>query len=408
MEFGYIYLILAAVVGFFMAFGVGANDVANAIGTSVGAKALSIRQAIIVAIIFESLGALLAGSTVTDTIRHSVIDSSSLSVNNTVLIFGMISASLSAGIWLITASNLGWPVSTTHSLIGAVIGFGVVAFGFNGVQWGVVGEIVVSWLASPILAGIVSFSLFHAIQKFIFNNNEPLQAAKSIIPFFIFASFTLIIKYTVLPGFVTYGADFSVLTGWLISSFLSLLVSLYVVYKINKISKSAIHQHRLVESYFSALMIFTACTMAFAHGSNDVANATGPVAAVVDAVYDFTVETPFWVTLIGVLGIIFGLTFYGYKIIATIGENITTLTPSRAFAAEISAALVVIFASNIGMPVSTTQTLVGSILGVGLAKGISAINIQVIRNIFFSWIITLPVGALLSVICYLTLTKLFM
>lgn len=411
MEFGVFYLVLAGIIGFIMACGVGANDVANAIGTSVGAKAITIRNAIIIAAIFESLGALLAGGEVTNTIRNQIINPELLQGRGHLLVYGMMASSLSAGSWLIIASYKGWPVSTTHTLIGAILGFGVFAIGPSAVYWYQVLEIFLSWVITPFIAGLIAYILFITIQFTILNRRRPLYHAKRFLPFYVAFAAMVICYSTVTKGLNHLGYDLNMLTevmASIIFGALVLLVSFLLLLKVEiPVDEQIQYDYHQVERYFGVLMIFTACSMAFAHGSNDVANAIGPLAAVVDVVQGTGNVMPIWILLVGASGIVVGLVAYGYKIIATIGESITVLTPSRGFAAEISAAATVMLASAIGLPVSTTQTLIGAILGVGFAGGIGAINLTVVRKIFLSWSVTLPAGALMSVIFFYLMRAVF-
>lgn len=411
-ELGTLYLYLSGIICFVMACGVGANDVANAIGTSVGAKALKIRTAIIIAVIFEAAGAMLAGGEVTNTIRNQIINPDFFMINNEILIYGMMASSLSAGTWLIIASYKGWPVSTTHTLIGAIIGFGGFVIGPEAVIWSKVFDIILSWIVTPILAGFFAYFVFATIQSSILNRKQILKYAKIYLPVYVAISAIILSYSTATKGINHLGYDISQTLEFIVAISFGLgmaLLSYIILYHIDSnVDAALIDQSKQVENYFGVLMIFTACAMAFAHGSNDVANAIGPLSAIVDVVYDTnSAYIPSWILMIGASGIVIGLITYGYKIITTIGNNITTLTPSRGFAAEISAASTVIMASVIGLPVSTTQTLVGAILGVGFAGGISAINLTVVRKIFLSWSITLPAGAILSVVFYYILFVLF-
>ncbi|WP_341937354.1 inorganic phosphate transporter [Marinimicrobium sp. C2-29] len=411
-EYGHILLILACVFGLFMAWGVGANDVANAMGTSVGSRALTIKQAILVAMVFEFLGAYLAGGSVTATVRSGIIDPALLSDTPELLVFGMLSALLAAGTWLLIASILGWPVSTTHSIIGAIIGFAAVGVSVDAVDWDKVTTIVASWVVSPLLAGTVSFWLFRSVQKLILNTEDPFGNAKRYIPLYMFAVGFLIAMVTLLKGLKhvlkesTFSPNF--FESGLISAVIGIVVALIGMRMMRSIKQDeaadAINRFTSVERVFGILMIFTACAMAFAHGSNDVANAVGPLAAVVSVIstesVNSTAAVPAWVLLLGAAGIVIGLATYGWKVIATIGKKITELTPSRGFAAELGAAGTVVLASGTGLPVSTTQTLVGAVLGVGLARGIGALNLRVVGTIFMSWVITLPAGAGLAILFF--------
>ncbi len=410
-EYGNVLLILACVFGVFMAWGVGANDVANAMGTSVGSRALTIKQAICIAMVFEFLGAYLAGGEVTSTIRKGIIDPSFLEGSPELLVYGMLSALLAAGTWLLVASIWGWPVSTTHSIVGAIVGFAAVGISPDAVAWGKVGSIVASWLVSPLLAGIISFGLFRSVQALILNSNNPFQNAKRYIPFYMFAVGFLISMVTMVKGlkyvFTDAGLKINFWESAGISAIAGIMVALLGMFLFRKIKQQDNNEGNRfadVEKIFAVLMIFTACAMAFAHGSNDVANAVGPLAAIYGVIDTGTIAAksvmPSWVLLLGGLGIVAGLATYGYKVIATVGRKITELTPSRGFAAELGAAATVVFASATGLPVSTTHTLVGAILGVGMARGIAALNLKVIGTIFMSWIITLPIGAVLAIIFF--------
>ncbi|MGH1372433.1 MAG: inorganic phosphate transporter [Cellvibrionaceae bacterium] len=409
-EHGQTLLILACIFGVFMAWGVGANDVANAMGTSVGSRALTIKQAILIAMVFEFLGAYLAGGEVTSTIRKGIIDPAMMADTPELLVFGMMSALLAAGTWLLIASILGWPVSTTHSIVGAIVGFAAVGIAFDAVAWAKVGKIVASWVVSPVLAGTISFFLFRSVQKLILNTENPFINAKRFIPLYMFAVGFLMAMVTLLKGlkhvFKDMGLKFSFLENAGIAMLFGLLVMAIGIWMMRKIKDEGNENNRFasVERVFAVLMVFTACAMAFAHGSNDVANAVGPLAAIYGVISTGAVAAktsmPSWILLLGGAGIVVGLATYGWKVIATIGKKITELTPSRGFAAELGAAATVVLASGTGLPISTTHTLVGAVLGVGLARGIGALNLRVIGTIFTSWIITLPAGAGLAILFF--------
>lgn len=411
-EYGHILLILACVFGLFMAWGIGANDVANAMGTSVGSRALTMKQAIVIAMIFEFLGAYLAGGEVTATIRSGIIDPTLLSDTPELLIYGMLASLLAAGTWLLIASILGWPVSTTHSIVGAIIGFAAVGISVDAVDWSSVSSIVSSWVVSPVIAGFFAFWIFRSVQHLILDTEDPFANAKRYIPFYMFAVAFLISMVTMLKGLVHVFKGSGITLSFAQSSLIALGIAIAItgigVYLLSRIDKDnaadAKNRFSSVERVFAILMIFTACAMAFAHGSNDVANAVGPMAAIISIINSGTVNstapvTP-WILLLGGVGIVIGLATYGWKVILTIGKKITELTPSRGFAAEMAAAGTVVLASGTGLPVSTTHTLVGAVLGVGLARGIGALNLRVIGTIFMSWIITLPAGAGLAILFF--------
>ncbi|MCJ8168319.1 inorganic phosphate transporter [Atopomonas sediminilitoris] len=413
-EYGTVLLVLACCFGFFMAWGVGANDVANAMGTSVGSKALTIKQAIIIAMVFEFCGAYLAGGEVTDTVKSGIVDASIIPPD--LLVLGMMSALLAAGTWLLVASMKGWPVSTTHSIIGAVIGFAAVGVSMDAVKWAGIIPIAASWVISPLLSGAVAFVLFLTVQKLIINTDDPFVSAKRFVPFYMFLTGFVVSILTVTKGLKHVGLHLSTMEGLLVAIGVGLAVMFAGMALISRIKIDAEADKKFhfasVEKIFAVLMVFTACAMAFAHGSNDVANAVGPLAAIVGALETggqaaAKSAVPGWVLLLGAVGIVIGLATYGYKVIATIGKEITELTPSRGFTAELATATTVIGASALGLPVSTTHTLVGAVLGVGLARGIAALNLGVVGQIFLSWVITLPVGALLSVVFFTILRTVF-
>jgi inorganic phosphate transporter, PiT family len=409
MEHATLLLILAAVFGLFMAWGIGANDVANAMATSVGSKALTIKSAIIIAAIFEFSGAYLAGGEVTSTIRKGMVDSAMFADTPELLVYGMLSALLAAGVWLLLATRSGLPVSTTHSIVGAIVGFAAVTMGMDAVQWGKVGSIAMSWVISPVLAGTMSYFLYRSVQLLILDSKNPFKNAKHYVPIYIFMTGFIISLVTVFKGLKHLGLDMTRAECYSIAAIIGAVSAIIGVFMIRKIKETPVnvggfHLHS-VELVFGVLMVFTACAMAFAHGSNDVANAIGPVAAVVSIVNSGGVieqksALPSWVLLLGAMGIVAGLVMYGHKVIATVGVGITELTPSRGFCCNLSASTTVVLASGTGLPISTTHTLVGAVLGVGLARGISALNLRMISSIFMSWIITLPAGAILAIIFF--------
>ncbi|NHN78708.1 inorganic phosphate transporter [Azotobacter chroococcum] len=415
-DHGFVLLLLACAFGFFMAWGVGANDVANAMGTSVGSRALTIRQAIFIAMIFEFCGAYLAGGEVTETIKNGIVDAEVISPD--LMVLGMMSALLAAGTWLLVATAKGWPVSTTHSIIGAVIGFAAVGVSMDAVQWSAIGPIVASWVVTPFLSGLVAFGLFMSVQKLIIDTDEPFRNAKRFVPVYMFLTGFMVALMTVTKGLKHVGLHLSGNQGILLAIGIGVLVMLLGMAILSRIQVDAEadkgFHYASVEKVFAVLMVFTACSMAFAHGANDVANAVGPLAGIVGVIQsggDMAVgaksAVPGWVLLLGAVGIVIGLATYGYKVIATIGKEITELTPSRGFAAELATASTVVGASAIGLPVSTTHTLVGAVLGIGIARGIGALNLGVIGSIFVSWVITLPAGAILSIVFFTVLKAIF-
>jgi len=414
--YGPYLLVAGCIFGFFMAWGIGANDVANAMGPSVGAKALTLAQAILVACIFEFAGAYLAGGEVTSTIRKGIIDPVLLTDSPELLVFGMMASLLAAGVWLIIASFKGWPVSTTHSIVGAIVGFAAVGIGVESVNWSKVGSIVSSWVISPIMAGAISYLIFKSVQNLILNTKNPFDNAKKYVPGYIFLVGFIISMVTLLKGLKHVGLTLNFQESLTYSIFIgigiALLGSLILRRVENTYEKRGDVVFDGVEKVFGVLMVFTACAMAFAHGSNDVANAVGPLAAIVSVIQSggeiaSKSTMPWWILLLGGVGIVSGLAMLGYRVIETVGRNITELTPSRGFAAVLAAAATVVLGSGTGLPLSTTHTLVGAVLGVGLARGISAIDLGVVGRIIVSWMVTLPVGAGLSILFFFTLKGIF-
>jgi PiT family inorganic phosphate transporter len=413
-----VFLVMACLFGFFMAWGVGANDVANAMGTSVGAGAITIKQAILIAMIFEFAGAYLAGGEVTSTIRSGIIDieKAGFADSPELLVYGMLSSLLAAGIWLLIASNRGWPVSTTHSIIGAIVGFAVVGISVDAVVWSKIWSIIASWVVSPMVSGFIAFCIFRSVQKLVLDTDDPFTNAKKYVPFYIFLVGFVIAMVTLVKGLRYVGLDLSYNQSIVIAIGIGGILSFVGVFMLRSIKELPAGDKKShfgsVERVFGVLMLFTACSMAFAHGSNDVANAIGPLAAVNGVVQSGGVfleqsQLPIWILLLGGGGIVAGLATWGYRVIATIGRNITELTPSRGFAAELAAATTVVFATGTGIPVSTTHCLVGGVLGVGVARGIGALNLGVVGRIFLSWVVTLPVGAALSIMLFFLFKGIF-
>ncbi|HAS24582.1 MAG TPA: phosphate permease [Vibrio sp.] len=413
-NYGTVLIIVAAAFGFLMAIGIGANDVANAMGTSVGSKALTVKQAIIIAMIFEFAGAYLAGGEVTDTIRKGVIETSLFAHQPDVLVYGMMSALLAAGTWLLLASYMGWPVSTTHSIIGAIIGFACVSVGTEAVDWNSVQGIVGSWIVTPLISGIFAYLIFVSAQRLIFDTENPLFNAKRFVPVYMFITTMVIALVTIKKGLKHVGLHLTGTEAWLWAAGVSALVMIggYLYIQKKFANREEDQGFAGVEGIFSVLMVITACAMAFAHGSNDVANAIGPLSAVVSTVEHMgeisgKSTIAWWILPLGGIGIVVGLATMGHKVMATVGTGITELTPSRGFAAQLATACTVVLASGTGLPISTTQTLVGAVLGVGFARGIAALNLGVVRNIVASWIVTLPAGALLAVVFFYAIQAMF-
>lgn len=459
-----VFLLLA---GFYMAWSIGANDVANAMGTSVGSGALSLKTAVFIAAVLEFSGAFFFGSHVTETIQTGIVDSSIFVYEPRLLVYGMLSALLAAGAWLQIASYFGWPVSTTHCIVGAIIGFGIVIGGWEAVQWENVFFIVTSWVISPLLGGFISFYIFTLLRKKIFYTHNPIEAARRLTPLIVFVTITVLGLILIFNGLENLNYQFTFIQAFLCSACIGLIGSLISYFCLKRIQSpkryqtqpafnaettvslekakkhllrardtlrgnemkyhvailldeldnvsNTIHQsnetevhkseYATVEKIFGYLQIMSACLMAFAHGANDVANAIGPLSEGIQILITNTIETtktttPIWALALGGVGIVTGLATWGWRVIETIGKKITELTPTRGFAAEFGAAATVLFASRLGLPISTTHTLVGSVVGVGLARGLEALDLSMTRDIVISWLVTVPAGAAIAVIFY--------
>jgi PiT family inorganic phosphate transporter len=414
--YGTVFLILAVIFGFYMTWGIGANDVANAMGTSVGSGAITVMQAIIIAAIFEFAGAFIAGGNVTSTIRKGIVDPSSLTDQPEFLVFGMLAALLAAAVWLMVASWRGWPVSTTHSIVGALVGFAVAGIGVDAVHWGKIGQIAASWIVSPALGGFLAYLLMMSIRKVILNTEHPFESAKRWGPAYVFLVGFIISLVTMFKGLKHLKLELSVAESFVGAIIFGLIIAFigWLLMRKIEVDKEADRDYHFasVEKIFVPMMIFTACAMAFAHGSNDVANGIGPLAAVASIIKSGgevaqKAELPLWILIMGGTGIVLGLATMGYKVMQTIGTRITQLTPSRGFCATLAAAATVVLASRTGLPVSTTHIAVGAVIGVGLARGVGAIDLRVIGGIIVSWVVTLPVGGVLAALFFFTLKGMF-
>ncbi len=401
---------MTVVVGAYMAWNIGANDVANAMGTSVGSGALTFRQAVVLAGIFELAGAMLVGSHVTDTVRKGIVDPALFVGDPELFAIGMFSALFGAAIWLHLASYLGLPVSTTHSIVGAIAGFGLIFGGFGAVKWGAMGWITLSWIVSPFVGGIIAFMTFKVIQRKIFDSSSPGRAAYNLAPYFTFVVGVTLVLSIIYKGLKNLHLDLPLSTAVVYASAAGIVIA--VIYRLllrGSWSRcevgSTTQENAFVENIFGYLQIATACCVAFAHGANDVANAVGPLAAVYiifkENVVTATVAVPSWILGIGAIGIVIGLGTWGYRVMGTIGTKITEITPTRGFSAEFGTATTVLLCSRMGLPVSTTQVLVGAVIGVGLARGIGALDTSVIRRVVASWAFGIPFTAALCVAIYM-------
>lgn len=408
MDLDTFLLSFAVIACIYMACNIGANDVANAMGTSVGSKALTFKQAIMIAAVAEFIGAFFVGGHVSDTIRKGMLDPTVFEAVPYHLVYGMISALIAAALWLHIASSLGWPVSTTHSIVGGVVGFGIIAGGMDVINWGKIGQVVLSWVVSPLMGGFVAFIVFKFINRNVFSKRNPLAYAKNLLPYMVFIVFVILSNAMVYKGLKNLHLDLSFIQALVISLMVGSLAFVVTKILVKKIPYNASwdlqKQFHETENAFKYLQILTAFYVAFAHGSNDVANAVGPLAAVVAILKDgqvhMKVAMPTWILGLGGGFIVFGLMIWGAKVMATIGEKITEITPSRGFAAEFGAATVVLICSKMGLPISTTHTLVGSVIGVGLARGLPTLNLGIIKMIVISWISTIPFTAIISMLCY--------
>lgn len=420
MELLTLILILGILAAAFQAWNIGANDVANAMGTSVGSKAVTLKQAIIIAAIFEFGGAVLVGGGVADTLRKGIIDPSGFANQPEILALGMLSALLAAGIWLFVATLFGLPVSTTHAIVGAVVGIGVAAIGYEAVHWPKVFQIASSWVISPLVGGAGAYFLFTFLRRLIYNSAEPINVFKKVGPFLIFGLFFIISMSVVFKGLKNLHLDLTLAQALIISTIIGFIASAVSALLFKRIPEEKAEkpdrfgtgqlraQFSSVEKVFMKMQILSACSMAFAHGSNDVANAIGPL-AVIASVYKNPTSTeaasviPLWIVLLGGVGIVIGLATYGYKVIQTIGTNITELTPIRGFSAELATASTILLGSKLGLPISTTHTLVGAVIGIGLAQGVGGINKKVVLNIVQSWVITVPFASIVAIIVFFVL-----
>jgi PiT family inorganic phosphate transporter len=414
--YGTVFMALAVIFGLYMTWGIGANDVANAMGTSVGSGAITVKQAIVIAAIFEFTGAFIAGGNVTSTIRKGIVDTSGITGQPEILVFGMLAALLAAAVWLMIASSKGWPVSTTHSIVGALVGFAVAGLGVDAVHWGKIGQIAASWIVSPALGGFVAYLLMISIRKLILDTANPFESARRWGPAYVFLVGFIISLVTLFKGLKHLKLELSVSGSFMAALVFGVFTAIigWLLIRRVKVDVEADRDYHFasVEKIFVPMMIFTACAMAFAHGSNDVANGIGPLAAVASVIKSGgeiaqTSDLPLWILVMGGFGIVVGLATMGYRVMQTIGTRITQLTPSRGFCATLAAAATVVLASRTGLPVSTTHIAVGAVIGVGLARGVGAIDLRVIGGIVVSWVVTLPVGGVLAALFFFTLKGMF-
>ena len=390
--------ILIILVGFYIAWNIGANDVGNNMGTSVSAGSISYKNAVILAVVFEFLGALLVGGHVVKTIKGNIVDFSFFQSSPEIFVYGMFAVIIAAGIWITLATILKLPISTTHAIIGAMLGFGLAAYGAKAIHWGFVGIITLSWIFSPIIGAIISFIIFNIFKYFIYNHDEPFYRFKRIAPIFVFIVGFVLTLATIYKGLKNLKLDLGFVPALIISIIIGVIamaVSIFYLYK----KEPSEDQVEDVESFSKILHVISASYECFAHGANDVANAIGPIAAIITITATGTLtasaDVPLWLLLLGSFGMVVGIVTMGHRVMETIGKRITEITPSRGFAAEFSAATTVLLGSRLGIPLSSTHISVGAVTGVGLARGIGSINLKVLGAIFLSWFLTVPLAALL-------------
>ncbi len=397
------FLILSIFAGFMMAFNLGANDVANSMASAVGARAISIRQAVLIAGSLNFLGAVILGANVTSTIQKGIIDPSMIHDPN-VMMVGMFSALLSAGLWVLIATLTSLPVSSTHSIVGSLLGFGLVAGGPGVVHWLKMGGIVFSWILSPIFGGVVAYLVFTSIRKRIFDKPKLLEQAKKWAP--IWMAFTVALIGLSFFYKTPFGKKLGI--PWYgrlgILAVICLVVWILGKYWVTRLVNNLTEGPDGVETVFRKMQVGTSCYVAISQGANDVANAIGPVAAIYiiarEHVFASSVEVPLFLLILGGAGIATGTALLGHKVMATVGEKLTLLTNTRGFAVDFGAATTVLAASNLGLPVSTTHAAVGSVVGVGVARGFGAVDFRLLGKIVIYWILTVPIAAFTSIIIF--------
>lgn len=472
MPVDHLLTFLVLLAGFYMAWNIGANDVSNAMGTSVGSGALTLFKAVIIAGILEFCGAFFLGGNVSKTLQSGLVNPEFFSKNPETLLYGMLSSLIATALWLQVASYFGWPVSTTHAIIGALLGFGVLIGGVEAIYWGEVGRVAASWVISPVLSGGFSFFIFKILQRQVLFAMDPIKATKRVIPAFTFVLFAIFTLSVLVNGLGSFKVELELPIILIIASFVGICSATvshfflsrksftskvktssqnldYQVFSINKALKhlkraqltakgnklkeikhivddveiyaeevrnrSGFYKkstsYQVVEKMFVSLQVLSASYVAFAHGANDVANAIGPVAAALDIIKNkhlsMHVGVPSWLLAMGGAGIVIGLATWGWRVMETIGKKITELTPTRGFSAEFGAAITILGASKLGLPISTTHCIVGAVLGVGLGRGLSAINLRTVRDIALSWVITIPCSAVVSIVIFYLIRAIF-
>ncbi len=414
VEISFTFLLSAILISFYTSFMGGANDFANSFGTSIGSGAITIRIAVYIAIFASLFGAVFVGGHVTDTVRKGIIDVALFSEKPEILVYGLFASLIGSGLFLHIATYFGLPVSTTHAIVGAIVGFGIIGSGFFSIRWSNLGAIALSWVLSPIGGGLLAYMTFKIIQVRILRRQNPLKRAIRHIPIFVFVTVVVVVLAMIYKGLKNLHLNFLLHESLLIALLFGTLVSLIVRIKTKRTNVDIPKKQQIdaVESLFKYLQIFTAGYVAFAHGSNDVANGIGPLAGIwtiyTNGIVGLKAQVPIWILVLGGTGIVSGLAIFGSRVIKTIGEKITAVTPTRGFAAEFGAATIVLTFSKLGMPVSTTHTLVGAVIGVGLARGIGALDLRIVGRIFMSWIITIPIAAGATALTFYVMKSLFL
>ena len=401
----------ASAIAFYMAWSIGSNDVANSMATAVGAKAITFRQAVLIAGVLNVVGAVFVGSHVTDTVRKGIVDVNSVNIDSQILLIGFVASLLSAAIWVTLSTWKEMPVSTTHSIIGSLMGFGLIAGGVQVVMWGKVGSVIASWVISPLAGCIIAFIVFKIIVKTIFSKEYPVKSARIVGPIIFGFTALLIVSSLFLKTSLSKNYGISDLDGILIAIIATIIVVILGIIGLRNIKDKGPEDYQTVEGIFRKLQVGTSCYVAFAHGANDVANAIGPVASIVPLAQGIeigtTVEVPTWLLLLGGIGIAVGCMTWGRRVMKTVGSRITSLTNTRGFSVDFGAATTVLIASKMGLPISTSHTVVGAVIGVGLARGLEAVDLSVIKRIVASWLLTLPIAAGTCIVIFFILRAIF-
>ncbi len=415
-----ITLVAVALLAFYVAWNLGANDVANAMGTSVGSKAVTLKQAIIIAGILEFTGAVLFGHEVTETLATKIVNPALFAATPQVLVTGMVTVLISCGVWLQIATSRGLPVSSSHAVVGAIAGFSWVALGVGAIDWSSIGLITIGWVLTPLISGAIAALFYSQIKHWILDQPNQVMQLQEWIPWLstallgIFGVIVLpsltqpLTNFVIELGFNIPPYDIPLLTGAIAAVGLT-IISWRQLGDLGKTEESI--QSPLptphsplpnsIERLFARFQLLSACFVAFAHGSNDVGNAIAPLAAIVYINRTGSVPTdgitiPLWILILGGVGIVGGLAVWGKKVIATIGENIIALQPSSGFCAELATATTILIASRLGLPASTSHALVGGVVGIGLVQNIKSIKFKTLQGIAAAWLITIPVSAILS------------